>query len=80
MYLNRTKGGVLTFGMWNTIEERDSFECLDLLMTKILFISSGTFSLMKSNIKSSLVNEKISLTFNNFNSEKRGPVCSVNSE
>ena len=31
-------------------------------------------------MKSSLVNEKKSLTFKNFNSEKRGPVCSVNSE
>ena len=49
-------------------------------MTKIVFSSSGTFSLIKPNMKSSLVDEKISLTFNNFNSEKRGPVCSVNSE
>ena len=74
------KSGVLTFGMWNTIEERVSFECIDLLMTKIVFISLGTFSLIKSNMKSSLVNEKISLTFNTFNSEKRGPVGSLNSE
>ena len=66
--------------MWNTIEERVSCECIDLLMTKIVFSSSGTFSLIKSNMKSSLVNQKIALTFNNFNSEKRGRVYSVNSE
>ena len=45
-------------------------------MTKIVFNSSETFSLKESN----LVNEEISLTFNNFNTEKREPVCSVNSE
>ena len=37
---------------------------------KFVFSSSGTFSLIKSNMKSSLVNQKIPLTFNNFNSEK----------
>ena len=31
-------------------------------------------------MKSSLVNEENSLTFTNFNSEKIGPVWSVNSE
>ena len=70
------KRDVLAFGMWNIIEERISHECIGLLMTKIVFNSSETFSLKKSN----LVNEKISLTFNNFNSEKSEPVCSVNSE
>ena len=39
-------------------------------MTKIISIFSGTFSLIKSNMKSSLINEAKSLTFNNFNSEK----------
>ena len=38
--------------------------------------NEGAFGLEKS----SLVNEKISLAFNNFNSEQRGPVCSANSE
>ena len=64
----------LAFGMWNTIEERVSYECMSLLMTEIVFRSSGTFLLIKSNMKSSLVKEKISLTFNNFNPDKRGPV------
>ena len=49
-------------------------------MTKIVFSSSVTFSFIKSKMKNSLVNDKISLTFNNVNSEKRRPVCSVNSE
>ena len=47
---------------------------------KIVYSSSGTFSFIKSSMKISLVNEKISLTFNNLNSDKRGPVCLVNSE
>ena len=47
--------------MWNTIEERISYECIDLLMTKIVFSSSGIFPLIKSNMRSSLVNEKIPL-------------------
>ena len=59
--------------MWNTIDERVSYECIDLLMTKIVFSSSGTFTLINLNMKSSLVNEKLSLFFKNFNSEKRGP-------
>ena len=66
--------------MWNTIEERVSYECVDLMMIEVVFSSSETFSLIKSNMKISLVNEKISLTQNNFNSGKRGPVYSVNSE
>ena len=70
----------IAFGMWNTIDERVSYGCIDLLMTKIVFSSSGTFSLIKSNMKCSPINEKISLTFNNLNSDKIGPVCSVNSE
>ena len=49
-------------------------------MTKIVFSYSRTFSMIKSNMKSSLVNEKMSLSFTNFNLEKRGPVCSLNSE
>ena len=66
--------------MRNNIEEQVSYECISLLMTKIAFSPLGTFSLIKSNMKSILVNDKISLIFNNLNSEKRGPVCSVNSE
>ena len=31
-------------------------------------------------MESSVVNEKISLAFSNFNSEKRGPVCLLISE
>ena len=49
-------------------------------MAKIVFSSSGTFLLITLNMKSSLVNKNMSLTFNKFNSEKRGPVSSVNSE
>ena len=49
-------------------------------MTKIVSSSSGTFSLIKSNMKNSLDNEKISLTFNSFNSGKKRPACLVNSE
>ena len=45
---------ILAFGMWNTIEERVSYECyIDLLLTQIVFSSSGTFSSIKSNMKSS---------------------------
>ena len=66
--------------MWNTIEDWLSYECIDLLMTNIVFSFSGTFSFIKSNMKSSFVNEKISLTFNNLNLENRGLECSVNSE
>ena len=66
--------------MQNTTEERVSYECVDLMMIEVVFSSSETFSLIKSNMKISLVNEKISLTLNNFNSGKRGPVYSVNSE
>ena len=43
----KPKRAVLAFGMWNTIEERLSYECIDLLITKIVFSSSGTFSLIK---------------------------------
>ena len=48
----KPKRDVLAFGMWNTIEERLSYECIDLLITKIVFSSSGTFSLIKQNMKS----------------------------
>ena len=67
----KPKRGALVFGIWNTIEERVLYECIHLLMTKIVSNSSGTFSLIKSNIKRSLGNEKVSLTFNNLNSEKK---------
>ena len=65
----KSKSDVLAFGMWNTIEDQVSYECNinDMLMTKIVFSSSGTLLLMKLNRKSSLVDEKMSLTFNNFN-------------
>lgn len=46
--------------MWNTIEEQVLYECIDLLMTKIVFSSLRTFSFIKSKMKSSLINEKIS--------------------
>ena len=72
----KPKRNVLAFGMWSTIEEQVLYEFIDLLMTKTVFSSSRTFSLIKANMKSSLVNEKTSLTFNDFNSEKRGPVYS----
>ena len=58
--------------MWNTIEEQVSYEFIDMLMTKIIFSSSGTFSLIKSNMESSLVNEKYkSIISNNFNVVKK---------
>ena len=75
----KAKRDVLAFGMWNTIEEQDSDECIDLLMTKIVSSSLAPFSLIKLNMESSLFNGKISLTCKNFNSEKRGPGYSVNS-
>ena len=59
----KPKHDVLAFGKWNTIEEQVSYECINLLMTKFVSSSSGTFSLIKSNMKSSLVDEKISLIF-----------------
>ena len=62
---------ILAFAIWNTIEERVSYECTDLLMTKIVLNSFGTFSLIESNMKSRLVKEKMSLAFNNFNTEKK---------
>ena len=68
--MSKPQRDVLSFGLWNTIEERVSYECTNLLMTKIVLRSFGTFSLIKSNIKSSLVKEKMSLAFNNFNIEK----------
>ena len=68
--MSKPQRDVLSFGLWNTIEERVSYECTNLLMTKIVLSSFGTFSLVKSNIKSSLVKEKMSLAFTNFNIEK----------
>ena len=68
--MSKPQRDVLSFGLWNTIEERVSCECTNLLMTKIVLSSFGTFSLVKSNIKSSLVKEKMSLAFTNFNIEK----------
>ena len=76
----KSKGSILAFGMGNTYKEPVSDESIDLLMTKILLHSSGTFSLIKSILKRSLVNEKITLIFLNFNSEKRRLVCLLISE
>ena len=51
---------ILAAGMWNTIEDRVSCEYINLLITKIDFSSSDIFSLIKSILKSSLINKKIS--------------------
>ena len=51
---------ILAFGMLDTIEERVSCEYMNLLITKTIFSSSGNLSLIKSILKSSLINENIS--------------------
>ena len=66
--------------MWNTIEERVQYESIDLLMTKIIFSSSKSFSLIKLTMKSSLVNEKYPYFSTVLIQKKRGSLCLVNSE